>query len=109
MNALIPAVALAKVSQAREAGRHSGRTVVACALLANRVVGPVGTDGPRVGPEPERIQNLGVAARTESNHRHADFQHDGVPGSPRVRRRPGTTSRADRTVPPDGAYSEPEP
>ena len=44
----------------------------------------------------------------ESNQRHADFQHNGEPGSARVSRRPGTGfRRADRTRHADRAYSEP--
>jgi len=46
---------------------------------------------------------------TESNHRHADFQHSGEPGSVRVRRRRGTKfRRADRTARADRAYAEPQ-
>ena len=48
--------------------------------------------------------------RPESiNHRHADFQDDGKPGLVRESRSSRTSfRRADRTAPPDRAYSEPE-
>ena len=45
---------------------------------------------------------------TESNHRHADFQDEGEPGSARVSQRSRTRFRgADRTALSDRAYTEP--
>jgi hypothetical protein len=45
----------------------------------------------------------------ESNHRAADFQYDGEPGSVAPSRRPGRVfCSADRTAPPDRTYPEPE-
>jgi len=44
---------------------------------------------------------------TESNHRHADLQYDGKPGSATESRRKGSWSRrADRTEPLDRAHAE---
>ena len=49
-----------------------------------------------------------LADPSQSNHRHADFQYDGEPGSARTRRRSGTSfRRADRTALRDRA--EPNP
>ena len=46
----------------------------------------------------------------ESNHRHADFQYDGEPGSAGPNRRPGRHfSVPDRTCPPDRPHAEPTP
>jgi hypothetical protein len=47
-------------------------------------------------------------APPESNHRHADFQYGGDPGSARASGRPETYFRlADRTAPRDRAHAEP--
>ncbi len=46
---------------------------------------------------------------SQSNHRHADFQHNVEPGSARASRRLERDFRkADRTAPPDRAHTEPE-
>ena len=66
------------------------------------------TDGPRVIPGTRAFSMIWKWwPGTESNHRHADFQYDGGPGSARASRRLGSGfCFGDRTALPDRAYPE---
>ena len=67
------------------------------------------TDSPREIPENRCVsKSWKWWPGTESNHRHADFQSNGRPSSARVSRRARRIFFvADRTAPPDRAYTEP--
>ncbi len=70
-----------------------------------------GTDkfaGSEFGHAPHARGARAMDGPSPSNHRHADFQYNGEPGSARARRRTGRVfASANRTARPDRAYTEP--